>query len=129
MTPHNILPRIVAALKRLEHAYLGVQRRDGSKHLVVLFDHGEPTHGEADGAPDAPHTILVAMMALVEDCIGDDTHVLITAVDEGDCTGPEAAKATYSCAYLDCHLVPMDPEELTAFTQQGDWDDLYKLLG
>lgn len=128
MTPNNILPRIIAALTRLDHAYLGVQRRDGSKHLIALFDHGEATHGEADGAPHAPDMILGEMAALVDGCISDGTHVLITAVDEGDCTSRESAKAVYSCAYLDGHLVPMDPEELAA-SDEGRWDDLYKLIG
>lgn len=128
MLTRNILHRIIHKLEEIDHAYLGVQLRDGSKHLIVLFDYGKPIHSEVDEREADPAESVAAMIALVDECIETGRHVVITVIDQGDIKGPESAKGIYTCAYLDGQLVQMDPELLAKHDPHGPWDDLDKLL-
>lgn len=129
MPTDNILPQIIRKLEELEHAYLGVQLRDGSKHLIVLFDYGQPVHCEVDGKEGDPVACVAAMIALIDDCIETGRHVVITAIDEGNGQEPDTDEKVYSAAYLDGQLVRIDPEALADYSGEGGWDDLEKLLG
>jgi hypothetical protein len=125
----TLFSRIFAKLKLLPHAYLGVQMRDCSEHLVILMDHGEIVYAEADGVQRAPTDVARRMFALVEHCVEDCRDVIITAIDEaGHATGGKR-KAVYNFSYVDGQLVILDSELLAAQVGGREWEDLYKLVG
>jgi hypothetical protein len=113
--------RVIAALRKLDHAYLGLQRSDGSHHLCVLMDSGAVVYAEKDdvttAAPDELEWLDV-ICAEVASCIATRTPLYVTARDDD-------RDATYVVAYIDGKpdIPRPNPEAVPG------WADINYLLG
>lgn len=83
----NVMPRVIAALRKCRHSFLSVSAFDNSERTIVLFSGSEYVHAEINGVEAEPEKALEKMVRMVDEAIDGRSDLSITALDEGDCQG------------------------------------------
>ena len=111
VTTPNVMPMLISSLKQMDHVFVGVILRDGSKTVRALMDHGVPVHGEIDGNHIDPEAALNFMDEMVQASIEGGPEVIVTAIDEA-AYGADPKHGVYGCAYFGGRLLPVPSDDV-----------------